>query len=116
MRLLLSRPPKSGPAECEQSGLAGTTASLGSIAAASVVAMSAALLWNAATTNFWDDEVMGYLLCRAPFAEVMRLMANNVHHDPPLFEVVQQPWVQLVGPNVFLLRIPAFVYWAIALL
>jgi hypothetical protein len=114
MGSLLLRVPEAGLAENRPAGQADLPATLWAIAAIVVLAMCGALLWHAATTNFWDDEVMGYFLCRAPFAETISLMANNLHHDPPLFEVVQQPWVQFVGPNAFLLRLPSFIYWVLA--
>ncbi|MDZ4819648.1 MAG: glycosyltransferase family 39 protein [Planctomycetota bacterium] len=93
------------------SGIPTTPPLLKAVAWLSVAILLVLLLWNSATTNFWDDETMGYFLCLQPAAETFHLMVNNVHEDPPLYEVVQYPWIQVVGDNVGLLRLPSVVYF-----
>jgi len=78
-------------------------------------AAAAALLLNAATTSIWEDEANGYFLSSRPLGEMLALMADNIHEDPPLFDAVMNGWIRVVGRNLFWLRGLSIAFWFVML-
>lgn len=82
------------------------TLHLRTIAIALICACLSLLLFNAATTTIWDDELTGFFLARQPVADIWRLMADNYHEDPPLFLLWLHYWIAVAGDRPWLLRLP----------
>jgi hypothetical protein len=78
-------------------------------------AMAAILLVNAATTSIWEDESNGYFLSKRPLGEMLGLMADNVHEDPPLYDVVMNGWIRVTGHNLPALRSLSIACWLLML-
>ena len=84
--------------------------------ALSIVALHlVVLVVNAATTCVWCDEINGYFLSCRPLGELLRLMADNVHEDPPLYDVLLHFWIPFSHYDPLLLRLLSVVFWALTL-
>jgi len=82
----------------------------------SLTAVAAAiLLANAGTTSIWEDESNGFFLSTRPLGELVSLMANNAHEDPPLYDLLMHGWLRLTGYNVLLLRSLSIAIWLLML-
>ena len=71
--------------------------------------------WNAAHTTVWDDETNGFFLAREPLPHLMKLMAANVHEDPPLYDLALHCWQLWAGYDPFKLRLLSILCWGVAL-
>ena len=69
------------------------------------------LLYFAAVTSMWDDEVHSLFLSRLPLSDMLDLMSNNFDEDAPAFNVLQYLWQQAAHSNPFLLRLLPFTLW-----
>jgi hypothetical protein len=69
------------------------------------------LLYNAGTTNFYDDEVYSFFLDRQPLGEVLSLLRANIYEDAPFFDIIGHFWQKIAGYNVFFLRLISFIFW-----
>lgn len=75
----------------------------------------ALLCWNAAGTTVWDDETNGFFLAREPLPRLLKLMASNIHEDPPLYDVILHYWQLWAGYDPFRLRLLSILCWLLAL-
>ena len=72
------------------------------------------LLYLAAVTSLWDDEVNSLFLARMPVSDMLDLMSNNFDEDAPAFNVLQHFWQQAAHTNPLLLRLLPFTFWLAA--
>ena len=73
------------------------------------------LLYFAAGTSMWDDEVHTFHLAQLPLSNFLDLLANNFLEDPPAFSLLQHGWQQIVHSNPLLLRLLPFALWVASL-
>lgn len=69
------------------------------------------LLYFAAATSLWDDEVNSLFLSRLPLSDMLDLMSTNFDEDAPAFNLLQHFWQQAAHTNPFLLRLLPFILW-----
>lgn len=72
------------------------------------------LFYNASTLNVWEDEVNGYFLSKKPLPILVELMFNNIHEDPPLFDLLLHFWIKIVGNDIWVLRMLPILFWTLA--
>jgi len=69
------------------------------------------LLYFAAVSSIWDDEAHTFYLSHLPLSNMLELMAQNFHEDPPAFNFFQHVWQKFAQFNPILLRLLPFTFW-----
>ena len=73
------------------------------------------LLYFAAVSNMWEDEVHTFYLSHQPLPNLLELMNRNFHEDAPAFNFLQHGWQKFAQFNPFLLRLLPFTLWVASL-
>lgn len=83
-----------------------------------VVAASAlVLIWNASRLTFFDDESFSLRRYILPMGKMVTALYAGIEPDPPLYYIIENAWIGLVGvSSPLLMRIPSIVFFILGLL
>lgn len=80
------------------------------------IASAVLLGWGAWRCTFFDDEAFSLRRYCLPLADMVAELHRGVEPDPPLYYLVENVWIDLVGPlSPGLMRVPSIVFFLIGL-
>jgi len=75
------------------------------------------LLWGAWRCTFFDDEAFSTRRYCLPFVDMVSDLHRGVEPDPPLYYLIENAWIDLVGPvSPGWMRVPSIAFFLIGLL
>ncbi len=90
------------------------------VSALSVLAVAASalvLIWGASRFTFFDDESFSLRRYILPMGEMIAALFRGVEPDPPLYYIIENAWIGVVGvSSPLLMRIPSIVFFVAGLL
>lgn len=92
----------------------GRSSGLGALA---VAASAIILIWGASRFTFFDDESFSLRRYILPMGEMVTALHGGIEPDPPLYYIIENAWIGLVGVgSPLLMRIPSIVFFVAGLL
>lgn len=79
------------------------------------LAVGGFMLWGAGHYTVFDDEALSCRLYTMPMGEMVRALWNGVDPDPPLYYLLENVWVHLVGVGPLALRSLSIIIFLVGL-
>jgi len=87
------------------------------LGALAVAASGLVLIWGASQFTFFDDEAFSLRRYILPMGEMVSALYRGVEPDPPLYYLLENLWIRVVGvSSPLLMRIPSIVFFIAGLL